>query len=86
VASEHTKKHKPNPEPLIKAAKIIETNPKNCIYVGDSIYEMLAAKRAKMLAVAILSGNYSRKKLKEAGANLIFKNINDFKKFLEKEL
>ncbi|GIU68614.1 MAG: beta-phosphoglucomutase [Candidatus Pacearchaeota archaeon] len=86
VASEHTKKHKPNPEPLIKAAKIIRISPKNCIYVGDSIYEMIAAKRAKMFSVAILSGSYSRKELKKAGANLIFKDIKEFKKFLEKIL
>lgn len=86
VAAEHTKKNKPNPEPLLKAAKILKINPEYCAYIGDSIYEMMAAKRAKMLAFAVLTGFYSRKDLKKSGANFIFKNLKKLKIFLEKNL
>ncbi|MEM5805463.1 MAG: HAD-IA family hydrolase [Candidatus Aenigmatarchaeota archaeon] len=86
VASEDVKKHKPNPEPLLKAAKRLRVNPKNCIYLGDSIYEMMAAKRAKMAAIGILSGIYTIKDLQKYKPLKIVKNLLEAKTFLEKIL
>jgi HAD superfamily hydrolase (TIGR01509 family) len=84
IAAEDVKKHKPHPEPLIKAAKKLKINPKNCIYFGDSIYEMMAAKRAKMPAIGVLSGIYSKKDLEKYKPLKVVKDLKDAKKFLEK--
>ena len=86
VASEDVKKHKPHPEPLLKAAKLIKVNPKHAAYVGDSIYEMIAAKKAGMKAWAILSGYYSKKQLKQAGADFIAKNFRELKNYVIKTI
>lgn len=84
VAAEHVKHHKPHPEPLLKAAKLLKTKPTNCIYIGDSIFETQAAKSAGMPSIAILTGVYNSKELKDAGANYVFTNINEVKQFLQK--
>ncbi len=84
VAAEHVKHHKPHPEPLLKAAKLLKTRPTNCIYIGDSIFEMQAARGAKMTSIGILTGIYNSKELRNAGANYIFREINKVKDFLQK--
>jgi len=80
VAGEHTKRHKPYPDPLLKATKKLKVHPKNCIYIGDSIYEMIAAKRARMLPVGLLTGIYSEKDLRKNGAKFVIKNLAEMKK------
>lgn len=83
VGAEDVKHHKPDPEPLLKAAKLLKINPRECIYIGDSIFEMIAAKKAKMLAVGIHTGIYSERELRKNGARRVIKNIIELKKFFE---
>lgn len=44
-------KKKPNPEPLLHAAKMLNLNPSNCMYVGDHKNDMIASKSAGMYSV-----------------------------------
>lgn len=50
--------HKPDPEPLINAAKALCVYPDQCVYVGDSPFDMRAAKSAGMHAVAVTWGRF----------------------------
>ena len=85
ISADDVKHTKPNPEPLLKAAKLIHENPKHSAYVGDSIYEIMAAKRAGMYAVGVHTGFYSKQDLKKKGAKIVFDNLGQFKKFLERK-
>jgi pyrophosphatase PpaX len=51
VSYEDTKKHKPNPEPLILAAQKLGLKPEECIYIGDAQTDIVAAKSAGMKPV-----------------------------------
>ena len=64
--------HKPQPDGLEKTAREMKVKPKSCIFVGDSEYDMLAAKRAKMLPVGITTGFCTEKKLREKGAKIAY--------------
>src|SRR3989344_223743 len=44
---------KPNPEMLFLAAKKLKAKPHDCAVVGDSIMDVLAAKRAGMVPIAV---------------------------------
>ncbi|MDR1183312.1 MAG: HAD-IA family hydrolase [Coriobacteriales bacterium] len=68
IGSDDTAVHKPEPEPLLLAAKRLGLAPDTCIYVGDSPFDMQAARAAGILAVAALWGMFSREQLWEAGA------------------
>lgn len=77
IGADVVSSHKPNPDGLQKTAKKMKVKSKNCVFVGDSEYDMLAAKRAKMFAVGITTGFYSKKKLQEKGAKLVFNKHSD---------
>ena len=68
---EDTEKHKPDPEPLLVAASRMGVPVKECVYVGDSVYDMQAACAAGMTSIAALWGMYPREQLLEAGAQYV---------------
>lgn len=46
ICADHTLKHKPNPDPLELALKLLECRSDEAIYIGDSIYDLKCAKSA----------------------------------------
>ncbi|MCL2136189.1 MAG: HAD-IA family hydrolase [Coriobacteriia bacterium] len=71
IGFDDTEKHKPDPEPLLLAASTLKISPEKCVYIGDSIYDMQAAKAAGMLAIGALWGFSTIDLLLEAGADLV---------------
>jgi len=51
---------KPNPTPLLHACKITQIAPKNAAYVGDTENDILAAKAAEMISIAVLYGYHEK--------------------------
>ncbi len=58
VAEDDTQRHKPYPDPLLHAARLLDLPPAACWYVGDSTHDMEAARAAGMTAIAALWGPY----------------------------
>jgi len=56
VCGDTTPHLKPNPASLLHAAKVLDVAPKDCIYVGDDLRDMLAAHAAGMRSVAAAWG------------------------------
>jgi pyrophosphatase PpaX len=56
VGGDETEKHKPDPEPLLLAAERLGVDPTTAAYVGDSPFDIRAAKAAGMYAVAVTWG------------------------------
>jgi pyrophosphatase PpaX len=64
VGGDETERHKPDPEPLTLAAERLGSDPDDCAYVGDSPFDIRAAKAAGMHAVAVTWGGiHSRGRL-----------------------
>lgn len=64
VGGDETKAHKPDPEPLLLAAERLNVDPTTCAYVGDSPFDIRAAKAAGMFAIAVTWGGiHDRAKL-----------------------
>jgi len=64
VGGDETARHKPHPEPLLLAAERMDAEPDECAYVGDSPFDVRAAKAAGMHAVAVTWGGiHLREKL-----------------------
>jgi pyrophosphatase PpaX len=64
VGGDETEKHKPDPAPLLLAAERMGVAPADCAYVGDSPFDIRAAKAAEMYAVAVTWGRiHDRSKL-----------------------
>jgi pyrophosphatase PpaX len=56
VGGDETERHKPDPDPLLLALERLDARPDDAVYVGDSPYDVRAAKAAGMHAVAVTWG------------------------------
>jgi HAD superfamily hydrolase (TIGR01509 family) len=63
---------KPDPDLFLAAAALIGVDPSQAWVVGDSVWDMLAARRAGSLSVGLLSGGYGREELERAGAYRVY--------------
>lgn len=82
AAAENVKRHKPNPDPVLKVARMLGVGTKNCVLIGDSIYDIIAAKRAHVLALGLTTGYYSEMELRIHGAKFSFRNHFEVLSFL----
>jgi pyrophosphatase PpaX len=67
VGGDETERHKPDPEPLLLAAERLDVEPDACAYVGDSPFDVTAAKAAGMHAVAVTWGGIHTRERLEPG-------------------
>jgi pyrophosphatase PpaX len=56
VGSDDTERHKPDPEPLLKALELLDARPGEAAYVGDSPFDVAAARAAGVFAIAVAWG------------------------------
>lgn len=59
IAVDNTEKHKPHPEPLLKAIENMEGDPSSSIYIGDTKFDVECAKNAKVKSVLVGWSHYS---------------------------
>lgn len=72
VATAQTCEHtKPYPDPIHWAAEKMGVESKDCLMIGDTTVDILAARAAKAQSVGVLCGFGEEKELKNAGAHLI---------------
>src|SRR5215213_6565612 len=53
VGSDDTERHKPHAEPVLKALELLDARPHEAAYVGDSPFDVAAARSAGVFAVAV---------------------------------
>ena len=68
---------KPNPDLWLAAAARLGVPPESAIAVGDSVWDLLAARRARMLGVGVLTGGYGQEELERAGAYRVYEDPAD---------
>jgi len=72
VATAQTCQHtKPYPDPILWAAKQMGAAPHECVMIGDTTVDILAAKAAGAQSIGVLCGFGERDELEKAGADLI---------------
>ncbi len=68
---------KPDPDLFLTAAAQIGVDVQDAVVVGDSVWDVLAARRARALAIGVLSGGYGREELIYAGAFRVYDDPRD---------
>src|SRR5438105_3848710 len=68
VTRDQVKNAKPDPDLFLTAADRLGTDIEMATVVGDSIWDMLASRRARALGIGVLSGGYGQEELERAGA------------------
>ena len=68
---------KPDPDLFLAAAEATGVSILDSVVVGDSIWDLLAARRARALGVGLLSGGYGQDELERAGAYRVYADPAD---------
>ena len=68
VSSGDVKRAKPDPEIVHRALEESGTDPRRAVMVGDTVWDVLAAGRAGVPCVGLLSGGIAEEELRGAGA------------------
>lgn len=63
VAADDVSKHKPDPEPVLRALQLLDADPNRTVFIGDSPHDMVAGRRAGVRTAAALWGPFSRSDL-----------------------
>ena len=74
---------KPDPDLFLAAAAALDVPIQQSWVVGDSIWDLLAARRAFALGIGVRSGGYGGEELREAGAYRVYDDPGDLLNHLE---
>jgi HAD superfamily hydrolase (TIGR01509 family) len=74
---------KPDPDLFLAAAQRLDFPIEESVVVGDSVWDLLAARRARALGVGLLSGGYGLEELERAGAYRVYEDPADLLRHLD---
>lgn len=74
---------KPDPDLFLAAAKRLGVPITNAVVVGDSVWDLLAARRCRALGVGLLSGGYGQDELERAGGYRVYQDPADLLRHLD---
>ncbi len=74
---------KPDPDLFLAAAERLDVDVGAASVVGDAVWDMLAARRARSLGIGLLSGGYGMEELERAGAYRVYEDPADLLKHLD---
>jgi HAD superfamily hydrolase (TIGR01509 family) len=77
ITRKEVQRAKPDPDLFLAAAKKLNIGIHEAIVVGDSVWDLLAARRAGSLAIGLLSGGYGEEELQTAGAYRVYQDPKD---------
>jgi len=74
---------KPDPDLFLAAAAALDQPIESACVVGDSVWDMLAARRAGALGVGLLSGGYGEDELVRASAYWVYEDPSDLLRHID---
>ncbi len=83
IARGDVERAKPEPDLFLACAARIGIQPSDCYVVGDAVWDLLAARRAEMLSVGLLSGGYGEDELTRAGAFRVYRDADELRSSLD---
>ncbi|HEV7179988.1 MAG TPA: HAD family hydrolase [Candidatus Baltobacteraceae bacterium] len=78
-----SRESKPSPRPFEAAAKKLHVQLTDAMIVGDSVWDILASRRAGAFGVGVLTGGYGREELVAAGAYRVFNDVGELARRLD---
>jgi HAD superfamily hydrolase (TIGR01509 family) len=74
---------KPEPDLFLECAARLQVEPTDCYVIGDAVWDLLAARRAGMLSIGLLSGGYGADELQGAGAFRVYRDAAELQSSLD---
>jgi HAD superfamily hydrolase (TIGR01509 family) len=83
ITADDVEAAKPAPDLFQLAAQKLEREPSDCFIVGDSVWDVLAARRMKASAVALRTGGFDGAELQGSGAYRVYSDPRELSESLE---
>jgi HAD superfamily hydrolase (TIGR01549 family) len=83
ITRDQVKYAKPDPDLFLAAAERLGVDIDGASVVGDSVWDMLAARRARALGIGLLSGGYGQEELERAGAYRVYEDPADLLRHID---
>jgi len=83
ITRDQVRRAKPDPDLFLAAADRLGVPIGASVVVGDSVWDLLAARRARALGVGLLSGGYGQDELERAGAYRVYEDPADLLRHLD---
>jgi HAD superfamily hydrolase (TIGR01509 family) len=83
ITRDQVRHAKPDPDLFLAAAHGLRVPIETSVVVGDSVWDLLAAQRARALGVGLLSGGYGEDELMSAGAYRVYQDPADLLRHLD---
>lgn len=74
---------KPAPDLFLNCQQRLGVPVEDCFVVGDAVWDLLAARRARMLSIGLLSGGYGEDELIQTGAFRVYRDTAELLKSLD---
>ena len=74
---------KPEPDLFLECASRLGVAAEECYVIGDAVWDLLAARRARMLSIGLLSGGYGADELQGAGAFRVYRDAAELRASLD---
>jgi pyrophosphatase PpaX len=82
VTADEGERHKPDPAPLLQAARLLGVEPMNATYVGDAVVDVQAAKAAGMRAIVLPRGAATEDELCGSGPDALLHSTAELRELL----
>ncbi len=83
ITRDQVRHAKPDPDLFIAAAARLGVPIDTAVVVGDSVWDLLAARRCPALGIGLLSGGYGQEELERAGAYRVYQDPLDLLRHLD---
>jgi phosphoglycolate phosphatase-like HAD superfamily hydrolase len=77
ITRQEVQRAKPDPDLFLAAAQRLNVPMSRAMVVGDSVWDLLAARRAGCLGIGVLSGGYGQEELEQVGAYRVYQDPAD---------
>ena len=77
TSADDVERSKPDPDIFVTAMKRFSIDPRRGLWVGDSVWDVKAARAAGIGCVAVESGGFSQHELSEAGVRHVYRDIGE---------
>lgn len=74
---------KPEPDLFLACQERLGVSVHDCFVIGDAVWDLLAARRAGMLSVGVLTGGYGEQELIQAGAYRVYRDTRELDESLD---
>ncbi len=74
---------KPEPDLFLACQERLGVRPEDCYVIGDAVWDLLAARRAGMLSIGVLTGGYGEDELNRAGAYRVYRDAAELHRSLD---